>query len=170
MASVEEKVEEFYKAKLDSLKIRHYGKSEQVNRSIDDALKNADSKSGNSGKNYPDIKILLQNKTRRDIPVMVEAKGSKGKLEKLTKTGEIELVSNGKNPYSAVMNYAVNGALHYGNAILAEGTYTAADSSVVFSQEKLCKFKFFFSHSAPPGHSAEGVFQIILSSYDLRKN
>ena len=123
MASVEEKVEEFYKAKLDSLKIRHYGKSEQVNRSIDDALKNADSKSGNSGKNYPDIKILLQNKTRRDIPVMVEAKGSKGKLEKLTKTGEIELVSNGKNPYSAVMNYAVNGALHYGNAILAEGTY-----------------------------------------------
>lgn len=123
MASVEEKVEEYYKARLDELKIRHYGKTESVNRTIDEALKNADSKSGNSGNNYPDIKILLQNKTRRDIPVMTEAKGSKGKLEKLTKDGDIELVSRGKNPYSAVMHYAVNGALHYGNAILAEGTY-----------------------------------------------
>ena len=123
MRSAEEKVEEYYKAELDGLKIRHYGKTETINRTIDDALKNADSKSGNKGNNYPDIKIFLQNKSRRDIPVMIEAKGSKGKLEKLTKDGEIELISNGKNPYSAVMNYAVNGALHYGNSILAEGTY-----------------------------------------------
>ena len=121
--SVEEKVEEYFKAQLDRLKIRHYGKTESINRTIDDALKKADSKAGTSGNNYPDIKILLQNKTRRDIPVMVEAKGKKGKLEKLTKDGEIELISGGKNPNSAVMNYAVNGALHYGNAILAEGTY-----------------------------------------------
>lgn len=123
MASVEEKVEELFKARLDDLKIRHYGKTEQINRTIEDALKNADSKSGNSGNNYPDIKLLLENKNRRNIPVMVEAKGSKGKLEKLTKNGDIELVSNGKNPNSTVMNYAVNGAFHYGNAILAEGTY-----------------------------------------------
>lgn len=123
MASVEEKVEEYFKAQLDRLKIRHYGKTESVNRTIEDALKNADSKSGNSGNNYPDIKLLLENNTRRNIPVMIEAKGSKGKLEKLTKDGDIELVSGGKNPYSAVMNFAVNGALHYGNAILAEGTY-----------------------------------------------
>lgn len=123
MASMEEKVEEYYKAQLDSLGIRHYGKTESINRTIEDALKSADSKSGNSGNNYPDIKLLLENKTRRNIPVMTEAKGSKGKLEKLTKDGDIELTSSGKNPYSAVMNYAVNGALHYGNAILAEGTY-----------------------------------------------
>ena len=123
MASMREKVEEYYKAQLDDLKIRHYGKAESVNRTIDDTLKKADSKSGNIGNNFPDIKLLLQNKTRRDIPVMVEAKGSKGKLEKLTKNGEIEMVSNGKNPQSTVMYYAVNGALHYGNAILAEGTY-----------------------------------------------
>lgn len=55
MASVEEKVEEYYKAKLGSLKIRHYGKTEVINRTIEDALKNAESKSGNSGNNYPDI-------------------------------------------------------------------------------------------------------------------
>lgn len=123
MASVEEKVEEYYKAYLDTLKIRHYGKTESINRTIEDALKNADSKSGNGGNNYPDIKLLLENNTRRNIPVMTEAKGSKGKLEKLTKDGDIETESSGKNPYSAVMNYAVNGAFHYGNAILAEGTY-----------------------------------------------
>lgn len=121
--SYEEKVEEYYKAQLDSLGIRHYGKTESVNRTIEDALKNAESKSGNKGNNYPDIKLLLENKTRRNIPVMTEAKGLKGKLIKLTKDGDIELLSGGKNPYSAVMNYAVNGALHYGNAILAEGTY-----------------------------------------------
>ena len=123
MASIEEKVEEYYKTELDKLCIRHYSKTEKINNSIDDALKNADSKSGNKGNNYPDIRLLLENKHSRYIPVMMEAKGSKGRLEKLTKDGHIELVSNGKNPYSAVMNYAVNGALHYGLAILDEGTY-----------------------------------------------
>jgi len=123
MASYEEKVEEYYKGVLDSLGIRHYAKTERINSSIDVALKNADSKSGNKGNNYPDIRLLLENRTRRNIPVMIEAKGAKGKLEKLTKDGAIELVSNGKNPYSAVMNFAINGALHYGLAILDEDTY-----------------------------------------------
>lgn len=124
MTSVEEKVEEYYKAQLDELKIRHYGKTEEINSSITKALKEADSKSGGSGNNYPDIQLLLQNNTRRDIPVMIEAKGTKNKLEKLSKDGDIELISNGKNPHSVVQQYAVNGALHYGLAILNEGTYS----------------------------------------------
>ena len=123
MASIEEKVENYFKSALDKLNIRHYAKTESINESISNALKNAASKSGNSGNNYPDIKLFLENKFRRNIPVMIEAKGSKNKLEKLNK-GDIELVSGGKNPYSAVLNYAVNGALHYGNAILDEGTYS----------------------------------------------
>lgn len=123
MASVEEKVEEYYKAQLDKLHIRHYGKTEEINSSITKALKEADSKSGGSGNNYPDIQLLLQNSTRRDIPVMIEAKGTKNKLEKISKDGNIELKSTGKNPNSVVQKYAVNGALHYGLAILDEGTY-----------------------------------------------
>ena len=70
---------------------------------------------------------------------MIEAKGLKGKLEKLDKDGNIELVTHftsdskpeAKNPhkagdpnYSSIQQYAVNGALHYGNAILDEGTYS----------------------------------------------
>lgn len=123
MASIEEKVEEHFKAILDGYGIRHFGKTETINSSISKALKEADSKSGGSGTNYPDIQLLLQNRSRRDIPVMIEAKGSKNKLEKLTSDGDIELVSNGKNPNRAVEQFAVNGALHYGNAILDEGTY-----------------------------------------------
>lgn len=122
--SIEEKVEEHFKAYLDSLRIRHFGKTEEINSSITKALKEADSKSGGSGVNYPDIQLLLQNKSRRDIPVMIEAKGLKGKLEKLTSSGDVELVSGGKNPNRAVEQFAVNGALHYGKAILDEGTYS----------------------------------------------
>lgn len=72
--------------------------------------------------NYLDIQLLLQNKTRRNIPVMIEAKGSKGKLAKLTSSGDIELVSGGKNPNHAVQQFAINGAMHYGLAILDKGT------------------------------------------------
>ncbi len=123
MASIEEKVEDYFKAILDGWGIRHFAKTEKINSSIARALSDSDSKSGGQGMNYPDIQILLQNKSRRDIPVMVEAKGSKGKLEKLTKEKTIELKSDGKNPNRAVQQFAVNGALHYGLAILREGTY-----------------------------------------------
>ena len=122
--SIEEKVEEYFKSILDDYGIRHFGKTEEINRSISKALKEANSKSGGSGMNYPDIQLLLENNSRRDIPVMIEAKGSKGKLEKLTSTGDIELISGGKNPNKAVQQFAVNGALHYGLAILKEGTYS----------------------------------------------
>lgn len=138
MASIEEKVEEYYKTKLDNLGVRHYTKTEKINSSIDDALKKAESKSGNQGNNYPDIRLLLENRHRRNIPVMIEAKGAKGKLEKLTKDGNIELVTKwssdskpearnkhkaGDPKYTTIEDYAVNGALHYGLAILNEGTY-----------------------------------------------
>lgn len=140
MASIEEKVEEQYKRMLKDLKVRYYGKTEGINPNITNALKNADSKSGGSGNNYPDIKLLLNNSTGRYIPVMIEAKGSKNKLEKLAKDGSIVGVtyyeSDGKPNkdgipthhkgdcnYNAVRNFAVNGAVHYGEAILNEGTY-----------------------------------------------
>lgn len=139
MASVEEKVEEYFKKTLDDLAVRHYGKTEKINDAITTALKNATSKSGNSGNNYPDIRLLLDNKYGRYIPVMIEAKGSKNKLEKLDKSGKIVGVTyydkdvknkkgeithkKGDANFSAIKDFAVNGALHYGNAILSEGTY-----------------------------------------------
>ena len=124
MASIEEQVEDYFKSRLKNLGIRYYTKTDHVNEPISRALNDADSKSGGSGINRPDIKLLLQNKHRRDIPVMIEAKGAKGKLAKFNSDGEIELVSNGKNPNRAVQQFAVNGALHYGLAVLTGGGMT----------------------------------------------
>lgn len=117
MPSIEEQVEEYFKKELDKLNIRHYGKTEKINDSITAALSSAESKSGGVGGNYPDIQLLIENNTARRIPVMMEAKGTKNKLEKLNKKGEID------DSNTSVKLYAVNGALHYGNAILDEGTY-----------------------------------------------
>ena len=74
--SIEEKVEGHYKNLLDALKVNYFTKTEEINRKITDALTNSVSKSGGSGMNYPDIKLLLENATRRDIPVMIEVKGT----------------------------------------------------------------------------------------------
>ena len=124
MASLEEKVEDFYKDLLKNLGIRIYSKTESIRGDIDEALSEANSKSGGSGKNYPDIKFILQNSFRETIPVFVEAKGGKRKLEKLDKDGFIELVvkRNGQDSYRSIQNYAVNGALHYGLAALEKET------------------------------------------------
>ncbi|MCZ3622831.1 HsdM family class I SAM-dependent methyltransferase [Lactobacillus mulieris] len=136
--SVEEKVEEYFKAIFDKYEIRHFAKTESINNEIDDALKNTESKSGGKGNNYPDIKLLLEDNHSRRIPVMIEAKGGKNKLEKLDKNGHIVQVTKfgsdsnpgSKNPhkkgdpnYSAITTYAVNGAYHYGNAILRNTSY-----------------------------------------------
>lgn len=140
MPSAEEKVEEHFKKLLDKFGIRHYGKTEKINSAITNALKNADSKSGGSGSNFPDIQLMLENSNARRVPVMIEAKGSKNKLEKLDKSGQIvgvtEWASDGKigkdgvpthlkgdANYSTIQSYAVNGAVHYGEAVLNEGTY-----------------------------------------------
>lgn len=48
MPSIEEKVEEQYKKELEKLGVRHYGKTETINDTITNALKNAVSKSGGS--------------------------------------------------------------------------------------------------------------------------
>lgn len=136
--SIEEQVEGYYKNLLKGLGVRYYAKTEEINSKIREALKNSVSKGGGSGMNYPDIKLLLENSTRRDIPVMIEVKGSRGKLEKLDKNGEIVGVtpwaSDGKvgkdgklthakgDPnYNVVKGFAVNGALHYGSAVLDGG-------------------------------------------------
>lgn len=139
MSSIEEKVEDFYKRDLESKGIRYYGKTEKINESIAVALKNATSKSGNNGNNYPDIQLLLVDNYNRFIPVMIEAKGAKKKLEKLDKDGNIELITyynkdkvnkdgkiihcQGEPNFTAITDYAVNGALHYGLAVLDGGTY-----------------------------------------------
>lgn len=121
--SREEEVEDFVKATLTKHGISFQTKTVPINKTIDEALKNYVSKSGGSGTCYPDVKLLLVSKHGRSVPVMIEVKGTKGKLVKyVSGSAEIELVKPGsgnKENFSAVKNYAVNGAVHYANALLA---------------------------------------------------
>ncbi|HEC1581594.1 TPA: restriction endonuclease subunit S [Campylobacter upsaliensis] len=118
MASIEERIEDRTKQQLKEFGISYYTKTESINSDIDSALAKYPSKSGGSGKNYPDIKLFLTTETRRKIPVMIEVKGTKGRLEKL-KNGEIENINNRGEPhYDNINKYALNGAVHYANAIL----------------------------------------------------
>ncbi len=120
--SIEEKIEDYFKSELKQNDIYYFCKTESINPAIDRALSQSPSKSGGAGRNYPDIKILISTKNNRVIPVMIEVKGTKNKLIKFNSQKQIELVSkDGK--YTAIENYAVNGAIHYANAILDEGTY-----------------------------------------------
>ena len=112
--SIEEKVEDIVKESLRSGKLKFFTKIESVNSEIDAALEKAPSKSGGSGKNYPDIRLLLD-----DLPVMIEVKGKRGSFEKLNVNGEIDNTSKDGTPnYNNIQKYAVNGAVHYANAII----------------------------------------------------
>lgn len=115
--SVEEKVEDLAKKQLGSTK--YYTKTEGINSEIESALRQAPSKKGANGGNYPDIKLFIQTGTLRKIPVMIEAKGKKGDLVKFADDGTIEnRKKDGTPSLTNIAKYAVNGAVHYCNAIL----------------------------------------------------
>lgn len=125
MTSVEENVENYFKQNLMRLNVRHYAKTETINPFIEEALSQYESKAGGEGGNYPDIKCLLNDGKGRCIPVMMEAKGSKNMLEKTDSNNAIiEYTKDGSPDYKTRQTYAVNGALHYGRAILNHPQYT----------------------------------------------
>lgn len=115
--SIEEKIEDWCKKQFKGQK--YYTKTEAINPEIEIALNKAPSKQGGSGKNYPDIKCLLFSENGRKIPVMIEVKGKKGDLIKVNAKGEIDNTKKDSDPnYQNIAKYAVNGAIHYANAIL----------------------------------------------------
>ncbi|MBQ8210268.1 MAG: N-6 DNA methylase [Clostridia bacterium] len=125
--SIEEQVEDLAKKQL--VGVKYYTKTETINSEIEAALKAAPSKSGGSGSNYPDIKLLLETKTMRRIPVMIEVKGKKGDFVRLTVDGEIDnKKKDGTENFTNINKYAVNGAVHYANAIVE---HTASYKEVI---------------------------------------
>lgn len=115
--SIEEKVEDW--AKGFFAQGSYFTKTASINPEIDEALKNAPSKSGGAGHNYPDIKYLLLTPQGKYIPVMIEVKGTKGALAKINEQNVPDnFNSKGEPAYTNIAKYAVNGAVHYANAIL----------------------------------------------------
>lgn len=115
--SIEEQIEDWGKKQLG--KTKYFTKTESINIEIETALKTAPSKSGGTGTNYPDIKLFIETKSLRKIPVMIEVKGKKGSLIKVNADGEIDSKKKDGTPnYTNINKYAVNGAIHYANAII----------------------------------------------------
>ena len=116
--SIEEKIEDIAKQQLNDFKVKYFTKTESINTEIDEALKNAPSKNGGIGANFPDIKCFVEQKGRK-LPVMIEVKGRKEDIEKLNDLGEVDNYDKKDLPiYANIAKYAVNGAVHYATAIV----------------------------------------------------
>lgn len=95
---------------------------ESLNSEIDNALQEYASKGGG---NKPDAKLLLQDKSLNFYPVLIEYKGYEDKLEKLDADGNVENRTAKNEPnFKNIKEYAVNGAIHYANALLHHTSYT----------------------------------------------
>lgn len=119
VSSIEEQIEDWCKSQFGSL--HYFIKTASINPEIEEALKKYPSKKGGTGSNFPDIKYLIETDTMRRIPVMIEVKGTKGALIKLTDEGLVDnITKNGSPNTKSIERYAVNGAVHYAHAILHE--------------------------------------------------
>ena len=74
---------------------------------------------GGKGTNFPDIKVMLTTDKMRIIPVMIEVKGKRGDFVKCDDNGLVEnRKANGDFNFKNISKYAVNGAVHYAEAII----------------------------------------------------
>lgn len=117
--SIEEQIETSIKEELKSFGIHAYAKTEEINPEISLALASAPSKSGGKGNNYPDIKVFLTTSTNRRIPVLIEVKGTNGDLIKPDDFGGVAMNDASGKPLNKYRTkYAVNGAVHYAEAVI----------------------------------------------------
>lgn len=110
---------------LRSYQLDYKLEQEPLNNEIDKALADYFTKNGGTGANRPDAKLLLQDKELNYYPILIEYKGYKDKLEKLDAFGNVENKTSKNEPdFKNINSYAVNGAVHYANAILHHTNYT----------------------------------------------
>jgi len=123
--SIEPNIAHLANGWLTSYKLNYKLEQESLNAEIDKALSDYFSKNGGLGANRPDAKILLQDKNLDFFPVIIEYKGYKDKLVKLDNDGQVEnrTIKNEPN-FRNINSFAVNGAVHYANALLHHTSYT----------------------------------------------
>jgi len=123
--SIEPNIADLANGWLKSYKLPYKLEQESVNAEIDKALSDYYSKNGGTGANRPDAKILLQNKNLEYFPILIEYKGYKDKLVKFDTDGQVENRTSKNEPnFKNINSYAVNGAVHYANALLHHTSYT----------------------------------------------
>jgi hypothetical protein len=123
--SIEPNIADLANGWLKSHKLPYKLEQESVNTEIDKALFDYFTKNGGTGSNRPDAKILLQDKNFDFFPILIEYKGYKDKLIKLDSDGQVENRTTKNEPnFKNINSFAVNGAVHYANALLHHTSYT----------------------------------------------
>ena len=123
--SVEPNIADLVNGWLKSYKLDYKLEQESLNTEIDQALDDYYSKSGGKGGNRPDAKLLLHANDGKYYPILIEYKGYKDKLVKLDAEGNVANRTAKNQPdFANIKAYAVNGAVHYSNAILHYTSYT----------------------------------------------
>lgn len=123
--SIEPNIADLANGWLKSYKLPYKLEQEFLNEEIDKALADYHTKAGNFGGNRPDAKILLDDKNLKSYPILIEYKGHKNNLVKLDANNQVENRTNKNEPHFKNINsYAVNGAVHYANALLHFTNYT----------------------------------------------
>lgn len=123
--SMEPNIADLVNGWLRSYQVDYKLEQESLNTEIDQALNDYFSKNGGKGGNRPDVKLLLKANDGRDYPILIEYKGYKDKLVKLDAEGNVANKTAKNQPDFANINaYAVNGAIHYANAVLHYTSYT----------------------------------------------
>ena len=124
--SVEPQIANQINQQLTSYNLPYFLEQQTVNEEIENALTRALSKSGGTGGNRVDCKLLLQDDALNYYPIMIEYKGYADKLVKLNSDGHPDNFNKKDNSpnYKNINTYAVNGAVHYANALLEFTSYT----------------------------------------------
>ena len=123
--SIEPNIADLANGWLKSHKLKYKLEQESLNAEIDKALTDYHTKAGKFGGNRPDAKILIEDKNLKTYPILIEYKGHKSNLVKLDANHQVENRTNKNEPHFKNINsYAVNGAVHYANALLHYTNYT----------------------------------------------
>ena len=122
--SVEPQIADLALGWLKQYKLKYYIEQDAPNESIKNALHEYESKQGGKGGNRPDCNLLLTDSRSDDWPILIEFKGYKDRLVKLDSEGQVSnRNAKGEPDYKTISQYAVNGAVHYANALLHYTTY-----------------------------------------------
>jgi hypothetical protein len=123
--SIEPNIADLANSWMKSYDLPYKLEQESLNSEIDKALNDYHSKNGGVGGNRPDAKLLLQDKNLDFYPILIEYKGYKDKLVKLDVDERVDNRTSKHEPNLKNINsYAVNGAVHYSNALLHHTSYT----------------------------------------------
>lgn len=122
--SVEPQIADLAHGWLKQYKLTYYIEQDAPNAEIKNALLEYESKQGGSGGNRPDCNLLLKDSRGDWWPVLIEFKGYKDKLVKLDTEGQVaNRNAKGQPEYKNISQFAVNGAVHYANALLHYTSY-----------------------------------------------